>query len=75
MGIFTRTGGTIGLFAAMGASFAFVDRTMANARETEDAINGAAAGCAAGFIAGLKNRSIPQAFGGCLVSFSSTTTV
>jgi len=66
-GVFTRTGGTIGLFTAMGAGFTLVDSTVANARQTDDALNGVAGGCAAGFLAGLKNRSIPQAFGACAI--------
>ena len=42
MGIFTRTGGTIALFAAMGAAFTYVDSSVANFRETDDAANGIA---------------------------------
>ncbi|KAG8744703.1 hypothetical protein FRC10_009617 [Ceratobasidium sp. 414] len=53
-GIFTRTGGTIGFFSAMGASFAFTEAAVANARETDDSLNGAAGGCAAGLLAGLR---------------------
>lgn len=41
MGVFTRTGGTISLFAAMGAAFTATDATAANLREKDDAINGA----------------------------------
>ncbi|BEJ14920.1 hypothetical protein CspHIS471_0406870 [Cutaneotrichosporon sp. HIS471] len=65
MGIFTRTGGTIGLFAAMGFSFSFVADYVANLRQTDDPLNGAAGGCAAGFVAGLKRGSLPVAFGAC----------
>ncbi|KAG9126527.1 hypothetical protein FRC07_003149 [Ceratobasidium sp. 392] len=64
-GIFTRTGGTIGFFSAMGASFAFTEAAVANARETDDSLNGAAGGCAAGLLAGLRARSIPMAFASC----------
>ncbi|QRV76082.1 mitochondrial import inner membrane translocase subunit TIM17 [Ceratobasidium sp. AG-Ba] len=64
-GIFTRTGGTIGFFSAMGASFAFTEAAVANARETDDSLNGAAGGCAAGMLAGLRARSIPMAFASC----------
>lgn len=88
MGVFTRTGSTIAFFAAMGAAFTYVDAQVANIREKDDALNGAAwgfsrdsdyiqltsnlysGGCAAGFIAGLKQRSIPTAFGACAVSES-----
>lgn len=41
-GVFTRTGGTIGLFTAMGAGFTLVDSSVANFRETDDAWNGVA---------------------------------
>ncbi|WVR04634.1 hypothetical protein IAU60_001645 [Kwoniella sp. DSM 27419] len=66
MGIVTRTGGTIGFFAAMGFSFSFVQAAVANVRETDDALNGAAGGCAAGFLAGVRARSLPIAAGACL---------
>ncbi|KJA29434.1 hypothetical protein HYPSUDRAFT_32893 [Hypholoma sublateritium FD-334 SS-4] len=65
MGVFTRTGGTIGFFAAMGASFAFTEAYVANLREKNDALNGTAGGCAAGFLAGVRSRSIPMALAGC----------
>ncbi|KAF8642367.1 hypothetical protein AX16_009635 [Volvariella volvacea WC 439] len=54
LGIATRTGGTIGFFAAMGATFAFTEAVVANTRQTEDALNGAAGACAAGFLAGIR---------------------
>lgn len=41
MGIFTRTGGTIALFAAMGTAFTATDAVAANMREKDDALNGA----------------------------------
>ncbi|KAF8605054.1 hypothetical protein BDV93DRAFT_491213 [Ceratobasidium sp. AG-I] len=66
-GILTRTGGTIGFFSAMGASFAFTEAAVANAREIDDSFNGAAGGCAAGMLAGLRARSIPMAFASCAV--------
>ncbi|WWD21499.1 hypothetical protein CI109_105985 [Kwoniella shandongensis] len=65
LGIFTRTGGTIGFFAAMGFSFSFTQAITANIRETDDALNGAAGGCAAGFLAGVRARSFPIAVGAC----------
>jgi len=43
--------------AAMGTTFAFTESTVANIREKNDAVNGAAGGCAAGFLAGLKSAS------------------
>jgi hypothetical protein len=34
-------------------------------KQTDDALNAAAGGCAAGFIAGVRARSLPLAFGAC----------
>ncbi|KAF9481001.1 hypothetical protein BDN70DRAFT_992244 [Pholiota conissans] len=65
MGVLTRTGGTIGFFAAMGGTFAFTETYVANQRQKNDALNGAAGGCAAGFLAGVRSRSIPMALAGC----------
>jgi len=67
MGVVTRTGGTIGFFAAMGATFAFTEAFVANERQKNDALNGAAGGCAAGFLAGIRSRSLPMAAGGCVL--------
>ncbi|PFH54417.1 hypothetical protein AMATHDRAFT_3 [Amanita thiersii Skay4041] len=53
-GFATRTGGTIGFFAAMGATFAFTESFVANQRQKNDAINGAVGACTAGFLAGLR---------------------
>ncbi|GMK53886.1 hypothetical protein CspeluHIS016_0104720 [Cutaneotrichosporon spelunceum] len=64
-GIFTRTGSTIGLFAAMGFSYAFVTNYVANIRQVDSPLNGAAGGCASGFVAGLSRGSLPVAFGAC----------
>ncbi|TCD69919.1 hypothetical protein EIP91_005743 [Steccherinum ochraceum] len=66
-GFFTRTGGTIGFFAAMGFTFAFTDSVVANTREKDDALNGVAGGCAAGFLAGIRARSLPMAVASCAV--------
>ncbi|KGB75200.1 hypothetical protein I307_04250 [Cryptococcus deuterogattii 99/473] len=65
LGIFTRTGSTITLFAAMGFSYSFVTALTANIRETDGPLNSAAGGCAAGFVAGVQHRSIPVAVGAC----------
>ncbi|KAF8898805.1 hypothetical protein BD779DRAFT_1431821 [Infundibulicybe gibba] len=67
MGFVTRTGGTIGFFAAMGATFALTESIVANQRQTNDAFNGATGACAAGFLAGIRARSIPMAVGSCVV--------
>lgn len=40
--------------AAMGATFAFTEAAVANTREKDDALNGAAGACAAGFLAGIR---------------------
>ena len=40
--------------AAMGATFAFTEAFVANERQKNDALNGAAAGCAAGFLTGIR---------------------
>jgi len=66
-GVITRTGGTIGFFAGMGAVFAFTDAYTANARQVDDPLNGAVGGCAAGFLAGIRARSIPVAVGTCAI--------
>ncbi|KAG7099175.1 hypothetical protein E1B28_001046 [Marasmius oreades] len=71
-GVFTRTGGTITFFAAMGATFAFTEATVANQRRKDDALNSVAGGCAAGFLAGIRSRSLPAAVGGC--AFLGATT-
>ncbi|KAF5356198.1 hypothetical protein D9756_004112 [Leucocoprinus leucothites] len=67
MGFLTRTGGTIGFFGAMGFTFAFTESYVANLRQKNDPINGATGACAAGFLAGVRKRSIPAAIGGCVV--------
>ncbi|KAI0281574.1 hypothetical protein BGY98DRAFT_1094746 [Russula aff. rugulosa BPL654] len=66
-GFLSRTGGTIGFFAAMGATFAATESIVANQRETQDALNGVAGGCAAGFLAGIRARSLPIAVASCAV--------
>ncbi|GBE78011.1 hypothetical protein BKA93DRAFT_814267 [Sparassis latifolia] len=66
-GFFTRSGGTIGIFGAMGATFAFTEAAIANQREKDDALNGAAGACAAGFLAGVRARSLPMAVASCAV--------
>jgi hypothetical protein len=46
------------LKAAMGATFAFSESVVANQRKTDDALNGVAGGCAAGFLAGIRGSSL-----------------
>ncbi|KAL8959098.1 MAG: hypothetical protein Q9193_003980 [Seirophora villosa] len=62
-GVITRTGGTIGLFAAIGGTFEFVRIAAANLRETEDAYNQAIGGFFAGGIVGFRMRSFPAVIG------------
>lgn len=38
----------------MGATFAFTDSYVANLRQTDDPLNGAAGGCAAGLLSGVR---------------------
>ncbi|KAH9898310.1 hypothetical protein C8Q73DRAFT_641557 [Cubamyces lactineus] len=66
-GFLTRTGGTIGFFAAMGATFALTESVVANQRQVDDPLNGAAGACAAGFLAGIRARSLPMAVASCAV--------
>ena len=42
----------------MGAAFSFTEAFVANERRKNDALNGAAGGCAAGFLAGIRCRSL-----------------
>ncbi|ETW86887.1 hypothetical protein HETIRDRAFT_41217 [Heterobasidion irregulare TC 32-1] len=64
-GFLSRSGGTIGFFAAMGSTFALTESIVANQRQKDDALNGVAGGCAAGFLAGIKSRSLPVAVASC----------
>ncbi|KAJ2709105.1 hypothetical protein H4R19_004415 [Coemansia spiralis] len=63
--VFGKYGGTIGFMAAMGGVFAGVDAAAAQIRGKDDYLNSAAAGCAAGIVAGMRKRSIPAAVGSC----------
>ncbi|TFK57023.1 hypothetical protein OE88DRAFT_1619554 [Heliocybe sulcata] len=64
-GILTKYGGTIGMFGAMGAAFAFTEAVVGNQRQRDDPINGVAGGCAAGFLAGIRRGSLPLAVASC----------
>lgn len=44
----------------MAGSFAFTDAVVANTRQTDDALNGVAGGCAAGFLAGVRSACFEQ---------------
>ncbi|QIX00142.1 hypothetical protein AMS68_005659 [Peltaster fructicola] len=62
-GVFTRTGGTVATYAAMGAAFGFVKSASANLRETDDTWNTTYGGFAAGSMVGLRLRSSPAIVG------------
>ncbi|KAI1321588.1 hypothetical protein EDD11_003068 [Mortierella claussenii] len=66
LGIFTRSGATIGAFAVIAGVFAATDSVVANARETKDAWNSAAAGCASGLVVGAYQRTGQAMLLGCL---------
>ncbi|KAJ7244743.1 hypothetical protein B0H12DRAFT_1022254 [Mycena haematopus] len=57
----------IGLFAAVGASFAVTESVVANHRQADDPISAASGACAAGFLLGISTRSLPMAIGTCSV--------
>ncbi|KAI5817072.1 hypothetical protein BZA77DRAFT_337974 [Pyronema omphalodes] len=63
MGVITRTGGTIGIFAAMGGSYMFVKNASANLREKEDYWNPTIAGFVSGAIMGTRFRTMPAVLG------------
>ncbi|KAL2009844.1 hypothetical protein VTN00DRAFT_5651 [Thermoascus crustaceus] len=62
-GVFTRTGSTIGIFAAMGGTYEFVKTASANLREKEDHWNVTLAGFFSGSILGLRARTFPAVVG------------
>jgi len=51
----------------MGATFALTESVVANQRQKDDPLNGVAGGCAAGFLAGIRSRSLPMAVASCAV--------
>ncbi|KAI5806348.1 hypothetical protein EDC01DRAFT_626430 [Geopyxis carbonaria] len=62
-GVITRTGGTIGMFAAMGGSYMFVRNATANLREKDDSWNPTIGGFVAGAILGTRFRTMPAVVG------------
>ncbi|GAB7363301.1 hypothetical protein MBLNU230_g3582t1 [Neophaeotheca triangularis] len=62
-GVVTRTGGTIGVFAAMGGAYEFTKLASANLREKDDAWNPTFGGLAAGAMLGLRFRTAPAVVG------------
>ncbi|KAG1171984.1 hypothetical protein G6F70_007590 [Rhizopus microsporus] len=77
-GVFTRTGGTIAIFAAMGGIFTLGECVAKDIRKEDDALNAAIGGCAAGFLAGVRTHSFGKmalgcaAIGGSMYAFEST---
>ncbi|OJJ82872.1 Tim17/Tim22/Tim23/Pmp24 family protein [Aspergillus glaucus CBS 516.65] len=63
LGVFFKSGGTIGIFAAMGGTYEFVKTASANLREKEDHWNVAIGGFFSGAILGLRARTFPALMG------------
>ncbi|ORY79954.1 hypothetical protein BCR37DRAFT_381374 [Protomyces lactucae-debilis] len=63
MGIFTRSGATIALFATAGGLYAFGEAASSNLRETNDAWNQFYGGALAGATVGVYKRTIPAVVG------------
>ncbi|KAI8968269.1 hypothetical protein BDF20DRAFT_895315 [Mycotypha africana] len=64
-GVFTRTGGTIAFFAAMGGIYTLGEAVSENMRGKHDGVNAAIGGCAAGLLAGIPTRSFAKMLAGC----------
>ncbi|KAI9707309.1 MAG: hypothetical protein M1836_000269 [Candelina mexicana] len=62
-GVFTRTGGTIAVFAAMGGTYEFSRTASANLREKDDSWNPTIGGFLGGAVLGLRFRTIPAVLG------------
>ncbi|KAH7883531.1 hypothetical protein F5I97DRAFT_1958374 [Phlebopus sp. FC_14] len=65
--ILSHIGSSAGTLAAITATYFVVEASVANHRESDDALSGIAGGCAAGFLGGLRTRSLPVAIGSCAV--------
>ncbi|EON65115.1 hypothetical protein W97_04352 [Coniosporium apollinis CBS 100218] len=63
MGVLTRTGGTIAVFAAMGGAYEFAKDAAANLREKDDSWNKAIGGFFGGSMLGLRARTLPSTLG------------
>ncbi|KAJ5732616.1 hypothetical protein N7493_004097 [Penicillium malachiteum] len=63
LGVLTRSGGTIGIFAAMGGTYEFVRTASANLREVEDTYNTALGAFFSGSLLGFRARSFPAVLG------------
>lgn len=56
MGIFTRTGSSIGLFAAIGAAYGVTESFVSNLRHRDDSVNSAVGACASGLVIGASGE-------------------
>ncbi|KAF1929046.1 NADH-ubiquinone oxidoreductase 213 kDa subunit [Didymella exigua CBS 183.55] len=63
MGILTRSGGVIALFAGAGGAYQFTLDATANMQQKDDCYNEFYAGFAAGAVAGIMRRSLPFMLG------------
>ncbi|KAF2685801.1 hypothetical protein K458DRAFT_300369 [Lentithecium fluviatile CBS 122367] len=78
MGIFTRSGGIIALYAGVGVAYQFTHDATANLRQKDDCYNEALAGFAAGSAVGVARRSLPfmvgagVAFGTAMAAYRYT---
>ena len=59
--ILSATRSDVQMPASMGATLAATEAYVANQREKDDAVNGLAGGCAAGFLLGLRSTWILDA--------------
>jgi len=74
LGTFTRFGGTIVTFAAVGGSYQFVKLASANLREKEDPYNTLIGGLVGGSFLGLRGGTVPSVLGyGALVGITMAT--
>ncbi|KAI1413466.1 hypothetical protein F5Y13DRAFT_189372 [Hypoxylon sp. FL1857] len=62
-GIFSRTGGTVGLFTAVGGVYMFSMDAAANLREKDDTLNVTIASFLSGATVGLRTGRMPQILG------------
>ncbi|KAF2252646.1 hypothetical protein BU26DRAFT_453066 [Trematosphaeria pertusa] len=63
MGIFTRSGGIIALYAGVGATYQFTKDATSNLRQKDDCYSEALAGFVGGATLGVAKRSIPYMLG------------
>jgi len=62
-GVFTRSGGLIAMFAAVGGVYQFSSIAAANLREKNDSINAAIGAFLGGCLMGLRSRTLPAVLG------------